>query len=108
MHLGDDHILMHVQTTGPLHNPLHDLTSRVRVARKGLTSQSLKITLKAAVHGTQDSHVWLSNDLVRAKTRRRRPDGTSKFSRSHADWACQVNGVTGSCGVTSVRRTGVR
>jgi hypothetical protein len=80
MHLGDDHILMHVQTTGPLHNPLHDLTSGVRAAREGLTSQSLKIALEAAVHGTQDPHVWLSNDLVRAKTRRRRPDGTLRAS----------------------------
>jgi hypothetical protein len=57
----------------------------IKTAREGLTSRSLKIALEAAVHGAQDPHVWLKYDLARAKTHRRRPDGTSEFSRDHAD-----------------------
>jgi UDP-N-acetylglucosamine:LPS N-acetylglucosamine transferase len=48
------------------------IASGDRAAREGLTSQSLKIALEAAVHGTQDPHVWLSNDLNRVKAPRRR------------------------------------
>jgi hypothetical protein len=82
---GDDHVFVHVQASGLLHDPLHVVTSRYRTVRESLVSQSLKIALAAAVHGTHGSHVWLDNDLAQLKDPRRQPDGTRKFSPDHTD-----------------------
>jgi hypothetical protein len=80
VNLGDHGVLVHIQTRGSIHDPFHG-SSLGQAVRERLTLWSLKIAFETAVHGAQAPHVLLIHRLVRAKTSRRRPDGTTSFPK---------------------------